>query len=246
MKPGRGNCHLCNEIRQLRRSHIIPAWAYRDEICGPDGKMIDLTELSVHSRQLRLPMLCDECEGKFSKWENPARGAALESAIGGKYGDWLFPFATSISWRVLKFQQMRPESEMSDNLRSILARPSVNNALSSWSNCLLHDRLDRSKSHRQHLFCVSKDYDRRQAICVTLGKADGHVFTYARFSFYCILGMIETSDRKAIEKNHIKVHGGEFSGKQYLPLELAKYLVSVEDEALARVLMFAAKQVESQ
>jgi len=81
----------------------------------------------------------------------------------------------------------------------------------------------------------------RQAMGLTLGAVDGHVFTFARFSFYCILGMIESEHPRELEASHIKVYSGELPTAQYMTPNLGAYLIGLEREAFARAYMFAKK-----
>ncbi len=149
-----GLCQLCSQTAPLRKSHIIPNWAWR-ELRGADGKVVDLNKSNMHSYALIERLLCERCEQLFSKWENVANGFGDKSEIGSEYGPWLLKFATSISWRTLKYQLMRDNSELSDTLLEIVQHPSVPEALDCWAQFLLHDRLvSNSKRHRQHLFLV--------------------------------------------------------------------------------------------
>lgn len=88
-----GRCELCGTWTPLHDSHIIPNWVYRDEIRGPGGAMIDLSAFKTHSKAMVLPLLCDNCEQLFSKWEKPAKEAASKITAGMTYGDWLLKFA---------------------------------------------------------------------------------------------------------------------------------------------------------
>ncbi len=204
--------------------------------------MVDLNEYSVHSYAPIERLLCEECEQRFSKWENPAKGFGDKSDIGGKYGPWLLKFATSISWRALKYQLMRPQWELGEDFREILQCQGVGEALDCWAMFLLRDKFTAaSKRHRQHLFLVSPDYIMRPAIGLTLGAVDGHVFTYTRFSFYCILGLIESNCPKELETSHIKANGGDTPGVNYMTRTMAEYLIGVEQEALARAIAYATR-----
>lgn len=66
-------CRLCQCERTLRGSHVIPEFFYRSmyddkhrffTVSSDPGKK-DLT----HQKGVREPLLCDECEGRFSKSE---------------------------------------------------------------------------------------------------------------------------------------------------------------------------------
>jgi hypothetical protein len=234
-------CHLCERPAVLRSSHIIPSWAYRDELRGKGGAFVDLNEFYVHGHAIELKLLCDCCEQMFGNWETIAKQFGQQSEYESQYGDWLLKFATSISWRVLKYFQLRPEGELSETQKPILALPSVGRALACWSDFMRLGKLPATRQHRQHFFPVSPDYEMRKAIGLTISQADGNVFTYARFSFFCIVGLIESTAPKQLEANHIKVRGGDTPKFQNLTPKMAACLVALERDALARALAYAMK-----
>ena len=107
--PGQiGKCHLCGKTRVLRASHIWPQFAYKRYVADPSkgGRFVDLFTMTMHNRQYKRPWLCDECEQRFSKSETPTASLydRLEASPDAKqpYGEYLLPFATSVSWRTLK------------------------------------------------------------------------------------------------------------------------------------------------
>ncbi|HSH72466.1 MAG TPA: hypothetical protein VK974_05345 [Methylophilaceae bacterium] len=70
------NCALCLETKELKRSHIIPEFLYKSLY---DEKhrlhvlsIIPEQENSIEQKGLREPLLCKDCEEKFSKWERYA------------------------------------------------------------------------------------------------------------------------------------------------------------------------------
>ena len=69
-----GECKLCGETRQLKRSHIIPKFVYK-MLRGEDGASSVAVSNGVkeeaHGGETE-PMLCGRCEGLLGKWETPA------------------------------------------------------------------------------------------------------------------------------------------------------------------------------
>jgi hypothetical protein len=66
-------CALCQHERPIRRSHIVPEFLYLglyDEKHRFEQMSADPNESNkTLQKGLREPLLCDECEGLFAKWE---------------------------------------------------------------------------------------------------------------------------------------------------------------------------------
>lgn len=66
-------CKLCHQIRELRNSHIIPELCYLaayDPLHRAQKFEADAGKRRLIQKGLREYLLCDDCEGKLSKWEN--------------------------------------------------------------------------------------------------------------------------------------------------------------------------------
>jgi len=103
-------CELCRRDQTLRNSHIIPEWVYKD--LYDDKHRINV--LSTDARRPKLfaqkgiteKMLCDDCEQKFSRYENYARklikGGVGVNVIGSDRG----VLISGIDYTKLKLFQM--------------------------------------------------------------------------------------------------------------------------------------------
>ncbi len=64
------HCALCLQERELRSSHLLPAGAYRlareQAAPNPNPVVIDRVGAVATSRQITAPLLCSECEQRFS------------------------------------------------------------------------------------------------------------------------------------------------------------------------------------
>jgi len=81
--PPIGPCKLCRTTSELRRSHILPRWAYRrlNHVASPtraeppvrirDGIAV------ITGEQITEHMLCDACERRFGRWEDYVAGISL-------------------------------------------------------------------------------------------------------------------------------------------------------------------------
>src|ERR1035438_9226494 len=78
-------CRLCGQVRELRDSHIVPAWCYERIRHGPEGRqdapvLLDAaTERAVYStRQISEHLLCHACEEAFSVDEGYTSGILVQ------------------------------------------------------------------------------------------------------------------------------------------------------------------------
>ena len=123
-----GKCKLCSANGlELRKSHILPAWAYkrsRDPDYTNPNPVLIVSERAVQtSRQLTEYLLCDDCESQFGKVEDlvsrlvyQADGSSvLPTMLGDEITSdargerWMFPgdlpldsliyFCASVIWR---------------------------------------------------------------------------------------------------------------------------------------------------
>ena len=76
MVPKIGPCHLCLAHGERRKSHILPAWAYRRivaDLPAPARPLQINARATIETdRQLWEYLLCDACEERVCVWENYA------------------------------------------------------------------------------------------------------------------------------------------------------------------------------
>lgn len=69
-----GICKFCGEHRELQKSHIIPKFVFTAML--NTEKRLEVKQRGRRARNIGKGdterMLCDECEGIFSRWESPA------------------------------------------------------------------------------------------------------------------------------------------------------------------------------
>ncbi|MFT8319631.1 MAG: hypothetical protein ABF649_01860 [Bacillus sp. (in: firmicutes)] len=103
-----GNCALCQEERELEKSHIIPKFVFRSmKKNSPTGNMRMASQPNrVIQDGDKQAMLCGVCEDRFSrnettfanKFYHPYHSDNLHVV---EYGQWLNYFISSVSWRSL-------------------------------------------------------------------------------------------------------------------------------------------------
>lgn len=144
-----GKCHLCDKMKELRESHVWPAFAYKrfaaDQSKG--GRFADLSKQRLSNEQYTLPWFCSDCEQILSATENYAARLCtrIDNDPTGQhdYDENLLRFATSISWRTLKFYLAAEEG----------ARSTREDAYSHWKRYLRGTRTGINP-YTQHVYVI--------------------------------------------------------------------------------------------
>ncbi|MDZ4137692.1 MAG: hypothetical protein U1D66_02305 [Erythrobacter sp.] len=118
-----GNCGFCGSFSELRGSYVLPAFVFRwlrDRSGKGHLRNTDNPNRRVQDG-LKLPWLCDECEGRFSKFETAFATKAFHPWHQGQtaisYQEWMLKFCVSVSWRVLQYSRGKnPNAEYTDEL----------------------------------------------------------------------------------------------------------------------------------
>lgn len=231
-------CNLCLQPSELKDSHIIPNWIFKDEIRDRNkgGEILQFWNLLRTKKAFILPLLCEACELKFSRWENHAKQASQKSKVGDRYEKWLYWFAVSISWRNLLYQCITAEERNYERQKAILKMPCVAEALECWRLSLVNETPAPGNSRfRQHLFVISPDYELRKSAVLELFDSGEHVFTWTRFGFYGILGLLESRVLGSLKVSEIKVGGGAFPAENTAPASLIRFLHSLEVDVVQRL-----------
>ena len=105
MKKSLLPCRLCGSNEPLLDGHVIPGFVFRwlKETSGTGYlRTSDQPNRRVHDGWVR-KLLCPRCEGRFSRWERQFAESIFhplarnESTLDIRYGDWMLPFAVSVS-----------------------------------------------------------------------------------------------------------------------------------------------------
>lgn len=112
-----GKCALCLEVKTLRMSHLMPAFAFNWIKRGSATGLLKRAEdVSTYQDGSKKRLLCDSCEGKINKSETPfaskffypyidqeldSDGVAQGNLKGLDYDEWLLKFVLSLQWRQL-------------------------------------------------------------------------------------------------------------------------------------------------
>lgn len=141
------NCRLCGLDKPLRKSHIIPKFVSRFlKTTSLTGYLRGSSDINKRVQDgLKVELLCDSCESKFSKWEGEFANGIFSSHINLMeqgldvikidYDSSLIKFVISIFWRVLVATEVAKDISASNMMY-------VNNLVPIWTEFLNEKRLN--------------------------------------------------------------------------------------------------------
>lgn len=139
-------CALCGKEGELRASHIIPSFVGKwSKSTSATGFLSQSDDLSVRVQDFpTLPLLCSDCEQKFSSLESYFASKVFYPFHNKKvrefeYDERLRLFALSLSWRTLK-------ANCGDEFKAAVPElvSQVEQAEIDWRKILLQGRFDGS------------------------------------------------------------------------------------------------------
>lgn len=146
-------CALCLAERELRESHIIPKFVFKYlKRTSATGYLRFGTQPNRRVQDGRkVPMLCEECEQRFSTLEKYFAETLFEPYTADRsavlpYDARLLKFAASLSWRVLYYYNAH------GHLGDVAAQhlPRIDRALETWRQYLL-DQIPNPGGFEQHM-----------------------------------------------------------------------------------------------
>ena len=198
-------CRFCGETRDLRDSHILPAFIYRWLRTRSGTGHIRQTDNPNRRIQdgLKCKLLCNECEGLFSRFETAFATKVFHPWNNGTYrvayDDWLLKFCVSVSWRVLEFCYGKNQNHEYTPEQKRL----VSSARQSWRE-FLREETPHPGEFEQHLLIfdsvedttisdLPSNFNRFMDGAVTLdivGSANS-LMTFAKLGRFIVLGIIQ-------------------------------------------------------
>ncbi len=167
-----GRCRLCLANVELKVSHIIPKFFFREVIKNSiTGKMRASNNVNkIIQDGLKVPFLCGGCEGKFSKYETYFSNNVFQKVINNPVSfqiesndDSIRYFILSVSWRFMQFLIEYEENQNigdsgkkafteqeSDKLRGILE---------TWRHVLENENFGEIRKIQMHLIPIEKIED---------------------------------------------------------------------------------------
>jgi hypothetical protein len=235
----KGTCHLCDQNKELRESHVIPSFVYKwiKESSGGGYLRFGMKPNKCVQDGHKYFWLCDDCEGIFSKWEDQFAKNIFHPTVSGKvgkvsYGHWLLKFCVSVSWRVLNLYLIEHDLDHFSNQMQEKAKQTHQ----VWKEFLLGDRphparneqhflpLDSIESHAVDKMPTNINrYILRDIDAVTGEKS---AFVYSKLERFVIIGFIEISHPRQWEGTKVHVKHGVVGPSNYtLPMQFGDYFM---------------------
>lgn len=220
-------CGLCKKEADLRRSHIIPAFVFRWlKETSATGHL--RAAMNPHKRAqdgLKAPMLCEECEQRFSRLERQFANEIFYPIQRGEveevhYGPWFLKFCVSISWRVFNYAIQH------DRLTHLseAQRQQAHAASDRWAQFLL-DEVPHPGRYEQRVvllgaverlsggFPPNANRYFMRGIEMDVAAAESSAFTYAKLGPFALFGMVEASERW--DGTKVNANEGTVGPKEY-------------------------------
>jgi hypothetical protein len=147
-------CALCNEVAELCLSHLVPAFVgrYLKETSATGYLRNGVNPNRRQQDTNKEPLLCNQCEGTFSTFENEFSRKAFPIIQGDdfkelNYDSWLLKFLVSVNWRLLVTNHEEVAND-SPQFKGI-----IQNTLGNWRLFLLGKRNQPGGVH--HMFVIS-------------------------------------------------------------------------------------------
>lgn len=146
-------CRLCLKEKELQTSHILPSFSgkwlknnsltnYLRNVKNPEIRRQDL---------IKTPILCADCEGLFSQWEEKAASELFKPwndnrSLDLVYDGWLERFVASLSWRTGVYCQEEFKKVFDTDQQE-----RYDKSLESWRRFLLGSK-NNCNPHEHHVF----------------------------------------------------------------------------------------------
>jgi hypothetical protein len=224
-------CAYCGKNPPIENSHILPKWTIRFALAGSvTGKLRPTDNINRRVQDAeKLPLLCGNCEGIFSKLENEAAKQFRAGSItyGGTYTADFFRFLVTILWRVGTVRAAQVQAEASRFSAGLAA------AVQTWVDFLRGIRSDLgdyplwftlldvglSKKVDAYMKSISTDgkgtspatnrYFANWLGCeVVVYATEGIALVWAKTSFWLIVGVVEVPDKTDYSTIELSPTGG--------------------------------------
>ena len=238
-------CALCQEERDLCKSHIIPHFVFdwlKESSATGHLRFGPNMNLRVQDG-LKPKLLCKECEARFSASENlfaanifhplhREESIRLSPGPWFRYDSWCMKFAASVSWRVLTyFSQLGLKRFTTEQVHA------VTQALAGWRRFLL-DTSENPGPNELHMILLDrladhtcgdlpKNFNRYLVRSVEPDVVRGveSIFVYVKMCRVLIIGFVRRNPKERWIGTKLRVRKGEIGGKNYvLPSQLLKYI----------------------
>lgn len=250
-------CRLCREDRDLRDSHVLPAFAFRWMRKSAAGGFLRLAGSPNLRTQdgITKRWLCRSCEQLLSRSEKLFADRIFhpyneESGRSLRYGTWMMHFATSLAWRVANY--FMDEGEVEKWGEQSVAR--YVDACEAWRKVLLHEER-HAGPHQQHLLpldgIASSTMDLpananryfMRAIDMDVCHGGGSQYTYAKLGRFVFLGFAHEPFPAHWKGTKVNANAGAVGPREFtLPVQFGDYMLDRARAVAASIASVSARQ----
>lgn len=233
-------CGLCDQISELRKSHVIPkfvfSWLKNTSVTG-NLRFGEKINRRVQDG-VTLRWLCADCEVKISKWEKYFSEKIFHPLLNGKdnipYDENFIKFCVSLSWRVLKYH-IEYDSDVTFDSET---QAKMNIPLQIWKKFLLGEQENPAECelHAYYLggeiICASiptsKNFHRywERSIDTDVISNGNIKFVYTKLPHLLIIGYICLVDKNKWRDTKLHVKNGIFNKTSVFPKKLWEFIQS--------------------
>lgn len=254
-------CRLCGSVGPLRESHIVSKFVVRHLTATSKTaflRTIERPNVRVQDA-FKIPLLCEECEQRFSRWENSVAGSVfkplrIDSNGPVAYGSDFSRFAVSVLWRVSVFRSdaflnVSPEFKRhleaaEQGWRNFLLGKTTTPGIGPCHTVLLGTKLVFPLPVET---TISRDRFQRyldQTIDINL-VSDGRreAYAYAKLSRLLLFGFLEPPSDNVYRPSRIGLRKGVLGpGAYQLPTGIVGALISNAQRTFSAVGSLSVKQ----
>ena len=234
-------CRLCRAHEALRNSHVLPAFAFRwlRETSATGYFRYGATPNLRVQDGPKCRLLCDTCEGVFSRWErefaeklfHPINNSNCE---GTEYGEWLARFAASLCWRTLTWDMGRGQlGHLTPEERT-----AAHAAAEMWRAFLVGERGNPGE-HELHILPMDLvtpaegetlparlNFYLARAIQTDVVAGANFQFVYVKLPRTIFIGVIAGGGRYRWKGTRIRMHRGRLGNAYQIPSIVAQYVMA--------------------
>jgi hypothetical protein len=203
-KETMASCRFCGAVALVRNSHIVPAfvwdWLRETSVSGMRGSETPNRRIQGG---LKIPLLCEACEQRFSAWERefaksifrPMHAPTIRPVRFPYDGTYVLKFCVSVSWRVIEAFRDKGLSHLTAEQKEACEAVAT-----AWKD-FLDGRTQHPGAFEQHVIpldviesstggTLSPFINRylARAIDISMPAARDHVLTYAKMGRLLLLG----------------------------------------------------------
>lgn len=262
------SCRLCGLAGELKSSHIVPRFVVNLVKGGSNGRLRSPEQPHLPLQDaFKRPLLCDECEQRFSRLERASSNFVKQCQTGAPpytYSEHLAPFLLSVAWRVVVDELDHQESrgwipriaravaEVETDWREALLSNDFSCTTGTIHAMVMDSRSDPSPNMRATLPANWNRY-LDSAIDVTVASSlepdtassASQAFAYLKLGKLIAIAFIKMPNARRWKGTQVRRRGELNHGNIRLPQALVEFMVDRAAQIEGRLNAMSDKQREN-